>query len=293
MAQSLIEQLQLDAVDGQASITDLLRRAKLAASKLKSSDFAAWVEVEMNGYGAQTPVPHYRRVRGNVKFFNPYRGWQPVFGLENVERDVRQPVGELFTLSKDEAGFLTIGVSEKLRRRIASQIEFECDVQMHVSRAAVYGVVDAVRNNVLDWAVKLEKAGIHGRGLAFTPEETKAAQNLNVTNNYHAPVALVSQGNSNTIQGVSQTNSSATPQEIADAVGSLLKAIAMGDEVDTDTDAVVADLAQAETDLRAGRVPFGKLSKALQVLDNAEDIALRAPGVVSKIHALWQMLGWN
>jgi hypothetical protein len=56
------------------------------------------------------------------------------------------------------------------------------------------GVVDAVRNQVLNWTLKLEEAGIHGRWLSFSAEETKAAQSLSITNHYHAPFALVAQG---------------------------------------------------------------------------------------------------
>jgi hypothetical protein len=37
MAQSLIEQLQLGAVDGSSPIADLLRKAKLAAVKLQAT----------------------------------------------------------------------------------------------------------------------------------------------------------------------------------------------------------------------------------------------------------------
>ena len=57
------------------------------------------------------------------------------------------------------------------------------------------------------------------------------------------------------------------------------------------SDAATADLAAAEVELRSGRVPFGNLSKALRVLNDAEDIALRAPEVASKFHTLRQMFG--
>ena len=71
MVQSLIEQLQLGAVDGAAPITDLLRRAKLAAVKLKTQDFATWVDLEITGYIDQPAVPDYRLVRGILKLLNP------------------------------------------------------------------------------------------------------------------------------------------------------------------------------------------------------------------------------
>lgn len=290
MAQSLIEQLQLGAVDGAAPITDLLRRAKLAAVKLSAAEFAAWVNLEMNGYRDTDEVPPYRRLVGPVRFFNPFHGWQPIFGMENMNRKVFQPIAEVSTLSQMKSGMVTIGVPAKIREMVARQVEFQCEVRQHISTTAMLGIVEAVRNNVLEWTIKLEKAGIRGDGLSFSPEETKVAQSMFVTNNYHGPVASVAHG-SNTIHNISQTNASATPQEIADAVGALIKAIQAEGALPAKSADAVADLAAAEPELKGGRVPFGKLGKALEVLNKSEDIAMRAPEVMSRLHAIGQMLG--
>jgi hypothetical protein len=290
MAQSLIEQLQLGAVDGAAPITDLLRRAKLAAVKLSAAEFAAWVDLEMNGYRDTDEVPPYRRLVGPVRFFNPFHGWQPIFGMENMNRKVFQPIAEVSTLSQMKSGMVTIGVPAKIREMVARQVEFQCEVRQHISTTAMLGIVEAVRNNVLEWTIKLEKAGIRGDGLSFSPEETKVAQSMFVTNNYHGPVASVAHG-SNTIHNISQTNASATPQEIADAVGALIKAIQAEGALPAKSADAVADLAAAEPELKGGRVPFGKLGKALEVLNKSEDIAMRAPEVMSRLHAIGQMLG--
>jgi hypothetical protein len=105
MAQSLIEQIQLGAMDGAAPITDLLRRAKLAAVKLGASEFAAWVDLELTGYADEKTVPNYRRVHGNLKFLNAVRGWCPILGLSVLEQTVFQPISELSALTKSDAGF--------------------------------------------------------------------------------------------------------------------------------------------------------------------------------------------
>jgi hypothetical protein len=289
MPPSLIEQLQIGAVDGASPITDLLRKAKLAAVKLKADDFAAWVELELTGYENSETVPDYRVVFGALKFHNPYRGWQPIFGMDHLNRQIRQPSGELFTLSQQQGGTLVIGVPEEFRMRISDQLGFQVDVKQHISTVAMQGIVDAVRNNVLEWTLKLEKAGIRGEGLSFTPEETKAAQSMFVTNNYHGPVASVAHG-TNTIHKISQSNTAATPQEIADAVGALIKALKTeGDKTSTDA---LATLEDAESELQNGRVPFGKITKAFEFFSKAEDFAMRAPEVASSLHKLGQMLGF-
>lgn len=225
-----------------------------------------------------------------MKIANPYQGWQPLFGAEGLERNVYQPVGELFTLAQTKSGFLTIGVPEAIRRDICKSVGFQCDVRFHVSTAEIAGIVEAVRNNVLAWTLKLEAAGIHGHGLTFTPEETKAAQSVTVTNNYHAPVASIAQG-SNTIGSVSQTNALATPQEIAEAVSALLQILSNVATLSPESTGAVSDLHKAEPELREGRVPFARITKAFEVLSKAQDIAMRAPEVIEGIHRLAQMLG--
>jgi hypothetical protein len=292
LPQSLIEQLQLGAVDGSSPITDLLRRAKLAAVKLSAAEFAAWIDLEMNGYEDHTSLPSYRRVSGVVKFHNPYHGWQPVLGLQGLARSVFQPIGELFMLAHGKSGFLTMSVPEEFRRKVCAGAGFQVDVQFHIPQTEIAGIVEAVRNNILEWTLKLEQAGIRGEGLSFTPEETKAAHSLFVTNNYHGPVASIAQGTNNTIQGVSQTNASATPQEIAEAVAALISAIRTTGKALGDAGEATSALAAAQPELKAGRVPFSKIAKAVELFGKSEDLAMKAPEVASRLHQLAQLFGW-
>lgn len=54
-----------------------------------------------------------------------------------------------------------------------------------VSDSQIYGILDAVRNQVLNWALDLESKGIIGDGMSFSSEEKKAASQITyqVTNN--------------------------------------------------------------------------------------------------------------
>src|SRR5437762_695653 len=72
---SLVHDLQQAALDEKSSVSSLLRKALLVASKLNVTDFEAWVRNELEGYG-DTPVPAYRVAVGSPKVFDPYRGYQ-------------------------------------------------------------------------------------------------------------------------------------------------------------------------------------------------------------------------
>ena len=53
----LIEELVSDASDATKPVSQLLRRMKVAAVRLKLDDLEAWVEHELNGYAPGKAVP--------------------------------------------------------------------------------------------------------------------------------------------------------------------------------------------------------------------------------------------
>ena len=69
---SIVLQLQQESLDRSVSVTDLLRKSLVVSRKLKLREFEAWINAELIGYGSQDEVPLYRKVKGSVKFFNPY-----------------------------------------------------------------------------------------------------------------------------------------------------------------------------------------------------------------------------
>ncbi len=50
MSTPLILQIQQAAPDSKSSVTDALRRAKIACVKLELTEFGNWVDLELNGY---------------------------------------------------------------------------------------------------------------------------------------------------------------------------------------------------------------------------------------------------
>lgn len=165
----------------------------MASSKLGIGSAASWVEHETNGYEgiAAKDLPPYRVVRGQPKFFNPYNGWCPVITDDEEMGGILstaylfQPATVLERLVKDDKqGNLQLPHALTLNRLITSQLGFEASSAIMLGRATVWGVVEKVRNLILDWSLELERAGVLGEGMSFTlNEKTKAVP---VTNNYFA-----------------------------------------------------------------------------------------------------------
>lgn len=179
---SLIEELQRDAMDSSVGISGLLRKAKTIAYKLDLPELAAWVEQELNGY-SQHAVPEYRIVIGQVQGRNPFHGWLPVM-FETSEQDrlfsrqsIHQKVAELENIVSDagEGGYLKILLSSEANALLMQATRTHTDFMVRVQTSAAVGILDAVRNALLEWALKLEKAGILGSGMSFSSGERKRA----------------------------------------------------------------------------------------------------------------------
>ena len=184
MAKSLIEEIQHEAVNREAPVSSLLRKAKLAAAKLKLEKIEAWVDDELKGYTCEADkLPKYRQVRGALKIWNPYYGWQPLGGdfetLDHLSQVYMwDPIASFENIPREKKGGVATYPYTPVKLEILSKL-----VGTNISRAgvdishgAVFAVLDAVRTLVLEWAIDLEKAGETGEGMSFSNEDREMAQ---------------------------------------------------------------------------------------------------------------------
>lgn len=178
----LVEEIQRDALDPQTSVSTLLRKVKLAAAKLQLPAVEEWVDHELNGYG-QSPVPPYRQIKGVPKALNPFNGWIPMMGdPEMIEEISRAHNGQAIAAIEDlledrENNSFKQPLPPQLINLLnkGSRVEFG-EMVNFIGRGALVGIIDKVRNMVLDWAIELEKSGVKGEGMSFKAEEKIAAQ---------------------------------------------------------------------------------------------------------------------
>jgi hypothetical protein len=182
---ALTLELQRDSMDSSVALTDLLRKALVVARKLKIAEFQRWVECELNGYrGAFAEIPTYREVRGDIKAWNPYNGWIPVIiqseklSASIRKRKIGQPISELESLVKDKekGGVLHVSFPQAIENVLLEGQDVVFRPTLHISGSQIHGILDVVRNTVLNWAMKLEEEGILGEGLTFSHEERQKAQ---------------------------------------------------------------------------------------------------------------------
>jgi hypothetical protein len=177
----LVLQLQQDALDRNISVTDLLRKALVVATKLQLPDFEAWIRRELDGYPMDAEVPPYRKIQGQLRGWNPYRGWLPVYfsDASTVERLSSRPtvqsIAEIEDLRAGGSDELTMPFDPATEQRLQRATGEKTSFTVFVPGSALSGIVAAVRNAVLNWTLELEQKGVLGEGLSFTPEERRAA----------------------------------------------------------------------------------------------------------------------
>jgi len=183
---SIIEQIQQDALDRSVPVSDLLRRVKLAATKLGLGAVEDWVEKELNGY-PELPVPDYRVISGTPVANNQFRGWEPIGGqIEKIRRrDVLQSVASLEGLiNAPDHGVIHFPYNDALVKKLNDMNHSVGKLAaLQVDRSTIVGILDRVRNLVLDWSLKMEQAGVLGTEFNFSTADKAKAQGATTTIN--------------------------------------------------------------------------------------------------------------
>jgi hypothetical protein len=179
----LIGEIQQAALDDTRGVTNLLRKALVASSKLGVTDIEQWIRYELNRYPADADLPDYRLVRGQVLAKDEDGETRPVVFEESIagfERArVVQAAAELEAVVRAAEGrsvFLSFSHERQAVLRKATGIDVE--FVFSCSPSAYVQALDAVRTRILEWALALERQGIVGEGLTFTAQEVQAAGNV-------------------------------------------------------------------------------------------------------------------
>lgn len=211
---SLVLELQRECLDSRTAVADVLRKAIVVARKLGVTELQEWLNKELNGYDDLTDLPSYRRVYGQLQAWDPYRnGWipfiirDPKFAEVVAECRIGQRVGELEDIARSSSGKTTaLEFPFSPTQMEALQVEEGYRPSRLLSRTHVVGIIDSVRNVVLNWTLKLEEDGILGQGMTFDSQEKAKALHANYTvNNFFGGVSnsQIQQGGHGSTQSIS------------------------------------------------------------------------------------------
>ena len=200
---SIILELQKDSLDSKVSITQLLRKALVVAKKLNIDEFIEWISYELNGYEDIEKLPKYRMVGGQVMVHNPYRGWQPVIFSSKEEselmssKNIFSPINEIENLcencGKDSVISYSLpdGMTKNIMKSTMGMVPY-----FIINESQFIGIIEAVKNVILNWSLKLENDGIVGDDLSFSEDDKqKISSNIYNIQNFSGVIGDISESN--------------------------------------------------------------------------------------------------
>ena len=214
---SIVLDLQSEVTKSDCDIVSVLRKAHLIATKLGLTDFDKWILCELNGYKSGDTIPDYRKIRGLLKAFNPYRGWIPtMIPDKKVEdniciRDVPNSISEIIVLCEQNKDIIS-EFSGKGNTILSNLFDpsFPMQFAVHLPCSSVKDIIEKAKTTILEWTIKLESEGIHGEDMQFDTTEKETAKTIPQTINYYygntnmfnAPVegSNFVTGNNNTVE---------------------------------------------------------------------------------------------
>jgi len=190
---SLVLDFEGKISDKNYTITDLLRHCLIIARKLKQKEFAEWINNELYGY-ENKKVPTYREIPLYIKFYNPYYGWCPYVvtqkeicdGLSHMP--LRIPISEVEASSvKNDSDIIRFSVPAQAKETLMNTVDFDTDFCYEGNKNSMIRIIDAVKNEMLNWVLTLEENGIIDENCTFDNEQIKKANKLTsqVINNFY------------------------------------------------------------------------------------------------------------
>jgi hypothetical protein len=185
---SLILELQRDALQPDVRLTDLLRKALVVARKLGLGEFEEWVNAELNGYMDRSKIPDYRELSGFPVAYSSQHGWIRLMTYnldpDQVEMITRfrfdHPISHFEATRDDKNDSIIVAYNLSAERMLTRALHYRGTPALEFHRAQYQGVIDTVRNIILEWTLRLEKDGVLGEGMTFTREEVRKGSDLNL-----------------------------------------------------------------------------------------------------------------
>jgi hypothetical protein len=219
---ALLREIQADAINADVPIATVLRKCAVLAAQLKNVELRDWAFHELNGYG-DDDIPTYRVIPAPALANITASGWQhksaPLASIllpdklqkRSAAIEFAEPVAALQSLvaGASETGMVMMAwpgdwvlwVQTEGKFNKAARVAVHA-IWQEVSKAAVVGIIDTVRNRVLEFCLRLgeqspELLNESGEAVASPAIETVARNIFNqvfVFGNHTGTIANASPG---------------------------------------------------------------------------------------------------
>lgn len=195
---SLLDEIRSALVNESADLSNTLRKAKILASAIGLPEFREWVDFELSGYTDRDKVPSYRCFRPTNlgTFSGPFQSGVKNMPLPtyNLPDEVKEFAENLIlfegvgALEAQASGSYQSGSYQRkwpqemvMLARDAIQMTggmVLIDAHQPIPAYALTGVLDQIKNKLLDFVLGLQKSDITSEDLNNGTVEAEVARNL-------------------------------------------------------------------------------------------------------------------
>lgn len=174
----------------------------------------------------------------------------PLFELEEAVRNSKS--------NTDIAYMMQPEASAALRKKFPNVVIFYLEINV----VTIKGIIEKVRNIVLDWALELGRAGVMGEGMSFSDSDKRRAESI--THNIYAQNVIVAGDQASVSATQTATQAPLDLKQLAALLKELRADIAR--LPDEDREVAEATVAMAEDELAKDQPREGKVRAALKAL---------------------------
>jgi hypothetical protein len=228
---SLLREIQSDLADRRGDVASVLRKCKILAARLRSEEFARWVEWELDGYPESQALPKYRRL--SIIYYASFLSiaWRvakaavPVQMVPAKYRDsfpsieFRDGIAKAESFSRAENGAVIQRPELAFLLQGIMYPEMQCQaVWGEIPSNEFEQLVSGVKNRVLDFSLRIESENPDAGEAPPNTEPVPMEKLRPLVNNFFGSVGNVAQQS----DGVTQTASlGIASQDLADLVKEL------------------------------------------------------------------------
>ena len=189
----LLNEIRADLVNESVALTNTLRKAKILASQIGLPEFQKWVACELSGYPDKTTVPSYRIYRpANLGTFSgPFHSEMrnvplPTYNLPPEIKDFAEKmilddgVGQL---AAQASGDYVVKWSPEMVLVVREKVTMSggmvlVDAHQPMPAAVIVGILDQVKNKLLDFVLGLQASNITSDDLDKHAVKPEVVRNL-------------------------------------------------------------------------------------------------------------------
>ena len=193
---NLLDDIRADLVNESASLSNTLRKAKILASQINLPEFKEWLDFELSGYTDTSRVPNYRSLPATNRgtFSGSFGSWVknmpiPVSHLPEPVREhvenliIHEGVGTLEAMIKQPSkvwrkDWVQEAVIDARDSLTMTGNLVLVDAHQSISGATISGILDNVKNKLLDFILAMQESNITPENLDKGALGTRDVRNL-------------------------------------------------------------------------------------------------------------------